>query len=395
MTDSIRTVLDLTNMSRLARMDIDATIGRDLSPLGEVKRQYDKLSTQKSPLTDAKTSWRTRTELIDGEFVPTKIEASLNIPNAVAGQNVVHGTSVFAAAISAFYLQKIWMAESGVPGEELDKLTLGDIRLAGVTLSYPQECTSLADACSLVEAVRDVGRALYGEKCIVLSSSNDTVYIDRGDYELTIYNKTDLSHCAFKEGTPISALRALSPTIVRIEVKLGARFLQKRGLTSTESWRQAYAEGRYEQLFNELVRGTLRLEHHLRCKAPRPEVFARLTTLEAHILRDYLDGRDPRAAKAVLTSARPTNRFYELRRSLIDKSQVDIDIPWALHKRLRSAELVDRLVYRGDFDPAPKNTNWVFSRSSWDALRETLQALYDRALANRSHGPVALLSAHR
>ena len=379
MTDSIRVVLDLTKMTRQARMDIDATIGRDISPLGVVKRQYDKLSTQKSPLTYAKTSWRTRTELVEGEFVPTKIEANLNIPNAVAGQNVVHGTSVFAAVVSAFYILKIWMAESGVPGVELDKLTLADIRIAGVTLSYPEECDGLADACSLVQAARDVARTLYREKCTVLSSSNDTVYIDRGDYELTIYNKTDLSHCAFKEGTPVSALQALAPTIVRIEVKLGARFLQKRVLTSAESWRHAYAEGRYEKLFNELVRGTLRLDDHLRCKAPRPEVFAKLTALEAHILRGYLNGRDPRVAKAVLTSGRPTNRFYELRRSLMEKSQVDIDIPWALHRKLRSAELANRLIYRGDSDPAPKNANWAFSRSSWDNLRRTMHALYQEA----------------
>jgi hypothetical protein len=243
--------------------------------------------------------------------------------------------------------------------------------------------------------VRDVGRALHGDRCTVLSSSNDTVYIDRGDYELTIYNKTDLSHCAFKKGTPISALRALSPTIVRIEVKLGSRFLQKRALTSAESWRHAYVEGRYEQLFNELVRGSLRLDDHLRCKAPRPEVFAKLTALEAHILRGYLSGRDPRVAKAVLTSARPTNRFYELRRSLMEKAQVDIDIPWTLHKKLRSAELVSCLVYRGDSDLVPENTDWAFSRSSWDTLRGTMYALYDQALANASHDVATPLNPHR
>jgi hypothetical protein len=393
MTDSIRVVLDLTKMTRQARMDIDATIGRDVSPLGVVKREYDKLSTQKSPMSDAKTSWRVRTELIDRQFVPTKIEANFNIPNAVTGQNVVHGTSVFAAAVSAFYILKIWMAASGVPGAELDKLTLADLRIAGVTLSYPQECAGLTDACSLVQAVRDVGRALHGDKCTVLSSSNDTVYIDRGDYELTIYNKTDLSHCAFKKGTPVFALRALSPTIVRIEVKLGARFLQKRVLTSVESWRHAYAEGRYEQLFNELVRGTLRLDDHLRCKAPRPEVFAKLTALEAHILRGYLRGRDPRVAKTVLTSARPANRFYELRRSLTEKSQVDIDIPWALHKKLRSGELAERLIYRGDSDPAPTNANWAFSRSSWDNLLRTMHALYQQAVDNASRIGTLLGSA--
>jgi hypothetical protein len=395
MTDSIRTVLDLTKMSRQARMDIDATIGRDVSPLGEVKREYDKMSTQKSPLADVQTSWRTRTKLMDGQFVPTKIEADLNIPNAVVGQNVVHGTSVFAAAVSAFHLQKIWMAESGVLGEELDKLLLTDLRLAGVTLSYPQECADVREARTLIEAMFDVGQALYGEKCSRFGSSNDTVYIDRGDYELVIYNKTDLSHCAFKEGAPVAALRALAPTIVRIEVKLKSRFLQKRGLISAESWREAYAESRYKELFNELVRGTLRLDKCLRSKAPRPEVFAKLTALEAHILHGYLKGLDPRAAKAVLTSARPTNRFYELRKSLIAKAQVDIDIPWALDKKLRSAELVDRLVYRGDSDPAPRNANWAFSRSSWDALRGAMNELYHQALARPSREPTTLQANHR
>ncbi|MGF6182726.1 hypothetical protein ABIB42_003762 [Massilia sp. UYP32] len=381
MTDSIRISLDLTKMSTQARMVVDGTVTQDFNPKGRVKRTYDKASTQKSPMSDAKTYWRVRTEQIGNQVVPYKVEANLNIPNAVAGQNVLHGTSVFASAVSALYFLKIWMAESGVPGNELDKLTLTDVRLLGVTLSYPQHCVDRADASELVRAIGDLGRILYGDKCVVLSSSNETVYLERRDYMLTIYNKTNLAHCAFKESTPVSSLQAVSPTIVRTEVKLESRYLQENGLTSVERWRNAYAERRYEQLFNELVRRTLRLDDRLRYKAPRPEVFSRLSALEAHILRGYLRGLDPRAAKTVLTSSRPAARFHELRKSLMHKSQVDIDIPWSLHRKLRSAELGERLSYSGDFDSAPKDVDWVFSQSSWDGLRGTMYELYEQALA--------------
>ena len=140
MTDSIRISLDLTKMSTQARMVVDGTVAQDFSPKGRVKRTYDKASTQTSPMSDTKTYWKVRTQLIGNEVVPYKIEANLNIPNAVTGQNVLHGTSVPAAAVSALLFLKIWMAESCVPGNELDKLTLDDMRLRGVTLSYPQHC---------------------------------------------------------------------------------------------------------------------------------------------------------------------------------------------------------------------------------------------------------------
>jgi len=381
MTDSIRTNFDLTKMTARARMEVDATIGRDLNPQGEVKRMYDKGSSQLSPMADTKTFWTVRTERVNGEFVPKSIEAKLNVPNAVTGQNVLHGTSVFAAAVSAFHLQRIWMATSGVPRVELERLSLQDLTILDVTLSFPQICHTEIDARDLVHTIGELGTALYGKQCTIFRSSNDTVYIRRSDYELTIYNKTDLTHCTFKSGTPVSSVLKASPTIVRIEVKLKSAYLKKNGLTSIESWRNAYSAGLYEKLFNELVRGTCRLDvEKLRQKSPRPEVFAKLTGVEAHILRGYLRGLDPRRAHAIIDSARPPQRFYELRKALLRKALIDIDIPWAILSTLRSSDLGSRLVYQGDFDPAPKGSDWAFSRSSWDALRETMEDLYEKAL---------------
>jgi hypothetical protein len=382
MTDSIRTTFDLAKLSKEARMDVGATICSETTAWGELKRIYDKASTQTSPMADTKTYWHVRTEKdSEGNFVPVRIESRLNIPNAVTGQNVIHGTSVFAAGVSAFHLQRIWMASSGVSHQELDKLILEDISLDGVTLSYPQYCQAEAEARALVRDIYETAKGLYNDGCVVFSSGNDTVYIRRGEYEITIYNKTDLSHCAFKQGMPVQSVLELSPLIVRIEVKLGTRFLRKRGLLSLESWRHAYADGLYERLFKDTVRKTLRLEgERLRHKAPRQEVLSKLTPTEAHLLNGYLAGRDPRRARAVIESARPSNRFYELRKALLDKAQVDIDIPWATHKRLRCFELADSLMYRGDCDPAQEYVDWTFCRSNWSMLRESMYSLYEEAV---------------
>jgi hypothetical protein len=383
MTDSIKTILDLTKLSVPARMDVDAVICSEVHPSGELKREYSKPSTQQSPMADTKTTWLVRSEKSsDGYFVPTSIEANLNIPNAVAGHNIVHGTSVFASAVSAFHLQRIWMATSGVARTELDKLTLSDMSLSGATVSYPQHWLNEGVARGQVRAIYHTAKGLYGEQCTLFSSANDTVYIQRGEYEIVVYNKTDCSRCAFKPGTPVRSVLEMSSSIVRIEVKLGKRFLRKHGLLSVESWRNAYAEGLYEKLFDETVRKTLRLQKGgLRHKAPRPEVFSKLTEMEAHILYGYLAGRDPRESKAVMASSRPSNRFYELRKALLEKAQVDIDIPWATHRTLRCFELAQTLRYQGDFNPSPDLADWSFCRSSWDTLRESMHDLYEEAVA--------------
>lgn len=381
MTDSIRAVLDLSKLSEKARMEIRATISTDTTPWGEVRRTYDKSSTQKSPMADTKTFWRVRTEKApDGYFVPVRIEAKLNIPNAVTGQNVLHGTSVFAAAVSAFHLLRIWMASSGVPREELDKLTLADMMLAGVTLSYLLQCQSEAEARALISSIFVTGAGLYGDRCVKISSGNDTVYIPGGDFEITIYNKTDFSHCAFKPGMP--SVSEISPTIVRIEVKLGTPFLQKHGLSSVESWRTAYADGLYKTLFKQTIRKALRLEgERLRHKMPREQIFSKLTPIELHIIKGYLAGRDPRKSRAVSESARPSNRFYELRKSLLSKTQIDIDIPWVTHQTLRCFELEKSLLYPGDYEPVDEYVESSFCRANWNSLRRSLHSLYEIALA--------------
>jgi len=387
MTDSIKTVLSLAKIPEFVRMDVPANICNVNNAWGVRKQQYTKPSRQPSALVDTDTKWVVRcaagTADMEGYLVPASIDANLNIPNAVTGQNVVHGTSVFAAGVAALHLQKIWLAEAGIPREWLDLLGTDDVKLNGTTITYTFPFTDREWAENMVDAIMATGKVLYGKDCLSWHSGNDTVIIPGRDFTIVVYVKSDLSHCAWVDGAPVASITAAAEHIVRIEVKLGAPFLKKRGWTSLESWRDAYARGHYEKVFNETVRKALRLTgERLRHKAPRPEVFEMLTPTEAEVLRGYLAEPpiDPRESKTVTESASPTKRYYELRKPILKHARIDIGIPWTEHVKLRCFELEDTLVYPGDFHPTDEHAAWSFCESNWGALLERLIGAYGDAV---------------
>lgn len=393
MTDSIKTVLSLAKIPELVRMDVPAKICSVCTPHGEATERYTKPSRQPSALVDTDTKWLVRcapgTAELAGNLVPASIDANLNIPNAVTGQNVVHGTSVFAAGVAALYLQKIWLAEADIPREWLDLLGTTDVTLNGTTITYTFSFTDRAFAENMVDAIMATGKVLYGKNCLSWHSGNDTVIIPGRNFTIVVYIKSDLSHCQWVDGAPVASITAEAEHIVRIEVKLGLPFLKKRGLTSLESWRDAYARGIYEQVFNDTVRKSMRLTgERLRHKAPREEVFALLTPTEAEVLRGYLTEPpiDPRVSKTVLESASPTKRYYELRKPILKHARIDIGIPWSEHIKLRCFELEDTLVYPGDFHPTDEHAAWSFCESNWTTLLERLNGAYeDASMAAEAH----------
>lgn len=399
MTDSIKTILSLAKLPELVRMDVPAKICNVCTPHGEATERYTKPSRQPSALVDTDTKWLVRcvpgTAALEGNLVPATIDANLNIPNAVTGQNVAHGTSVFAAGVAALYLQKIWLAQAGIPREHLDLLTTSDVSLSGATVTYTVPFLDHAQAVELVDAILATGKALHGARCISWHSGNDTVRIPGRDFTVIVYIKSDFSHCEWVDGVPAESIQTEAKHLVRIEAKLGLPFLQKRGLTSLESWRDAYARGVYEKVFNDTVRKSLRLTgERLRHKAPRPEVFSLLTPTEAEVLRGYLAEPpvDPRESKTVVESASPTKRFYEVRKPILKHARIDIDIPWIEHIKLRCFELEDTLVYPGDYHPAEDHAAWSFCESNWGTLLERLNGAYEDALAAADAKQSALLA---
>jgi hypothetical protein len=387
MTDSIKTILSLAKIPESVRMDVPAKICNVCTPHGEATERYTKPSRQPSALVDTDTKWVVRcaagTAELEGILVPASIDANLNIPNAITGQNVVHGTSVFAAGVAALYLQKIWLAEAGISREWLDLLGTDDVKLNGTTITYTFPFTDQEPPGNLVDAMMATAKVLFGKDCLSWHSGNDTVIIPGRDFTIVVYIKSDLSHCEWVDGAPVASITAAAEHIVRIEVKLGLPFLKKRGLTILESWRDAYARGVYEQIFNDTVRKSLRLTgERLRHKAPRPEVFEMLTPTEADVLRGYLAEPPvaPRESKTVVESASPNKRLYELRKPILQKARIDIGIPWTEHVKLRCFELEKTLVYPGDFHPSAEHAAWSFCEANWGALLERLKAAYETAL---------------
>lgn len=387
MTDSIKTSLSLAKLAELVRMDIPANICTVSTPWGENTGRYTKPSRQKSPLADTHTKWVVRCELGTGNLadysVPSQIDADLNIPNAITGQNVEHGTSVFAAGIAALELQRRWLADCGLPREQLDLITTSDVKLNGTTITYLMPFNTKDAAIHLVKAIEATGRVL-NKRCTSWESTNETIMLPGRDFTMIAYIKTDLSHCKFKNGAPVRSIIEQGSYIVRIEAKLGLPFLRKLGRVELESWRNAYLDGVYETIFNETVRKSLSLAGtRLRHKAPREEVFGLLTETEATVLRGYLaePPLDPRQAKTVTESSSPNQRFYEIRKPILRLAKIDIDIPWKEHVKLRCFELADKLIYPGDYNPADDRACWCFCKANWANLLEQLRQSYEIALA--------------
>lgn len=384
MTDSIKTSLSLTRLSPLVRKDIPANLCTVSTPWGELVERYTKPSYQKSGMTDTKTKWVVRCgpDLANPSLgeVPQQIDADLNIPNAAKGHNLEHGTSVIAAGVTALELQRIWLATRGLPRHELDLLTTADVSVRGTTITYSFPRATKEEAVALVEAIKVTARVL-NPRCTVESSTNDTVIIPKRDHTIKVYIKTNLEHCKFAAGAPVAGLVDRAAYIVRVEVKLGVRFLRKMNLLILDSWRDAYEKGVYEQIFNETVRKSLRLDERLRHKEPREEVYARLTPTEARLLRGYIAGRDPRKFQSVVASRSPGKRLSDLRRRLLALAQTDIDIKWAEHVNLRCRELADTLHYPPDYHPSEEHTPWCFCQADWSNLQQDLRQTYETALA--------------
>ena len=385
MTDSIKTTLDLSKLSPTARQNIPAQICTVCTPWGEITGRYTKPSTQRSAMAETKMKWVVRCSIdkisCGPDNLPIQIDADLNIPNAVVGHNLEHGTSVFAAAVAALELIRIWLAQCGLPREELDRLGIEDIMLGGVTITYLMLCRSDRDAQRLLDAI-DVTGEIVNPRAESWRSTNKTVVLPARDHTVKAYIKSLFDSCAFPEGAPVNELKEQAGSIIRIEVKLGRMFLEVHGFLHLELWRAAYETGLYEELFALTVRKALLLHKtKLRHKEPREEVFARLSATEAELLRWYLAGNGVDDFQSIANSSSPLKRKSELRRTLLKAADIDIDIPWKDHIRLHCWELYDTLVYPGDYLPSAEHAPWCFCRANWGNLLAELRRTYEETVA--------------
>lgn len=381
MTDSLKISLDLTKLPLHARRKVPLRIGTDRDQFGDIFFRGPKPTKQFSPMSGTKTKWIVRAEklLVDGAWidVATGIDADINLPNALMGQNLEHGTSVYAAGVGAFWLLKIWLARAGVDRMALDKLGPADVLLRSVTLTYLIECLSEAEAQALVDDLCLTVKIL-SSRAETYESTNKTLKMPTNAGALAAYLKTLLKHCKFVEGAPTAGIVGANRKIVRLESKISATYLAKVDMTSLLSWRDAYAEGLYEQYFQNTVLDPLHLD--LRHNRPRPEAMGKLTPMERRFVEFYLDGGNPQDFPNVIGSAFPTQTLSKLRTVVRKKLKIDTDIPWTKHQELRCFTLKDRMQYPGDYCPPTDRAAWCFCRESWPATLKRLQDCFEQAI---------------
>lgn len=389
MTDSIQTTLRLDRIPALDRKFIPAHLCTVTDLLGKKIDTYIKPSQQKSPLADTQTKWivRCRIDRYTPELdeIPYQIDADLNIPNALTGQNLEHGTSVYAAGIAALEMQRIWMARAGIGRAVLDLLTADCVELRGVTITYLHRCDSQEDADQWVRKIAGTGKILNG-KCELRDSTNITVILPYRTFTIKIYNKTILEHCKFPADAPKDDLISNGQCLVRIEVLLKAEFLDSKlkgkSRKTLNSWRDAYAEGLYELIYEMTVVKKLGLGlKPLRHRAPRPEVYSQLSQTEGDFLRWHIDGNPAREFKSVVESGAPISRYSELRLAVLKVARVDVEIPWDQHTQLSCYELAPKFGYPGDYYPSDDRAPWSFCKENWPVLRQRLRDKYERAIA--------------
>lgn len=388
MTDSLKITLDLTVFPPHIRQMVPIVVGKDVDQFGEIYGHGIKPIKRPSPLSGAEMMWIVRAENGYVGGMPTllakSIDADLNLPSATVGQNLEHGTSVFAAGTAALWLLKTWLASEGIAAEYLDRLDTSCVRLRGVTLTYLMHFDCAADAREFVQDVRITAQILH-KATRFFESTNETVKMPTKYGHLMAYFKTFLGHCRWPEGAPVDELIRANHRLARIESMLNREALREMRREHLNSWKNAYSEGLYKDLFDKTVVAPLRL--NLRHNRPRPEALAKLIGDEREFVEWYLEGNDPRQFRAILKAAYPTDAYSKLRLAVLRACDLETNIPWRDHVRLRGYKLRDMLVYPGDYSPAAERSVWCFCRDNWQRLLDSLIGSYMASVArNRPEG---------
>lgn len=384
MSDSLSLSLDLRGLPVDIRNLVPLVVGTHQDQHGEQIHRGLRPVKHPSPFAKTHFQWIVRGEPLspsDHTGVPCRIDADLNLPNALTGQNLVHGTSVFAAGIGGLMLLKTQLATLGIPLAYLQQLDETAVSLRGGTLTYLLPATSREAAQDIVRKICNTVDILYGARAVYFKSTNETIKYPLAGRKVivTVYHKTDLSHCAFPDGAPVSELIQEGQCLVRIEVHLTGTYLREQGLTRLQAWKDAHSSGLYAHLFEEHVVKPLRLE--LRHREPRPDAYIGLSVQEREFLAFYLRGNDPRSFPSVLRAAQPGKTYSRLRLAVL-ALRIDTDIPWAKHQQLRAFELLDIVRYPGDYVPRPETAAWSFWKESWPQRLMGMEELCAQTAAN-------------
>lgn len=404
MTDSIKSILDLSRLSKaeLEHIPVERTVRLKPKAPGPLI-PFAAWMTIPSPLT--RNGMRVKV-ITDKEFTPKALIADFNIPSATVGQNAELGHSCYAANTIALDILKIFLAQYRVPRDSLDLLSVEDIQIGRVTITYLIPAPEGRHAQAIIDAIghrfqqffptikaKAGARARakntrYGGS-IVGSKDSLTAYLHQRGWEIRTYSSPantiegDINDLVHQERV------AFARNVVRIELTLTAEELRKHGLQPAAAWRTAHAEGIYHRLFDDYVRNrALRLHERLRTDRPKRTAIMKLSENNRHIVLGYLDGKALADCKLL---KRPSKVAAQKAKSAAIKAilkllRIDMNIPWAEHAKLGNTWMEKAIVYAGDHHPPAERVPTSFCQANLPAIQEQLQVALDRLFALRNAG---------
>ncbi|MRW87536.1 hypothetical protein GJ698_26035 [Pseudoduganella sp. FT26W] len=402
MTDSIKSILNLSALPKamLEHIPVVCT-GRFKPKAPGPLTPFHSWQTVPSPLTRNGMRFKVVT---DAELVPTALIGDFNIPNATVGQNAELGHSCYAANLVALDLFKTFLAKHGVPRDALNLLSVEDMQANSATITYLVPVPAGRDAQSILgeiahrfeqffpvikpknDSKAKTKKPQYGGSTVG-SKGSRTAYLRQRGFNIRAYS-SPIDTIEGDPNDPVHQSRiAFVRNVVRIELTLTVERLRKHQLQPATAWATAHPDDVYENLFNEYVREKgLRLHERLRTDKPKETDLAKLSDVNRHIVEGYLAGKDlagcellKRSSKLAVQKAKSAAA-----RAIFKLLRIDINIPWAEHRKLGNTWMEKVIVYPGDHHPPAERVSTSFCQANLPALQAQLQIELERQLALQS-----------
>lgn len=328
----------------------------------------------------------------------------INVPACVVGHNRQLVNGVPAAARASLKLLKYWLALNGCSRQALERIKLKNVELQSVTITILYTFASgklareaLREFRNHSEAVLNVKKKRDGKtKEVAFSCPPEplgrpedytyTSYVRMREFMLSAYVKEVNQPNAFllplENAELESEIQELSERTLRVEIKVNGKWLHGKGLDRVAKWENNDAA--YQTVF-ELVRTTLRLDEDLRAHRLKKTTVNTLKLsakvkkyltyhLNGNLVREHPDFKDwdydPNLRKV-----------YSSAKKAIEKAtHLNIAVRYLTQIKNASTMLPGLLKYPGEFVPAPRHADFVFSRSSAPGHMKKLNKAIDDVL---------------
>jgi hypothetical protein len=326
---------------------------------GEILLELSERITVTSPLTRAKFKVQAIYENNDirkGAVVGYKVE--INIPASTIGNNVLPNNMVCSASKLLRLLLQYWLLSKGCSVAATKAISLEHASLVSVTLTYLLPCKDHLDALAANQELFDCGEALKNRlsskaknPVFKFGGSTDfTAYFKGNGFQISSYVKsgpTEKAYASFPSKEVENGIYAEGEKLLRVEIKLGGKWLKDHNLDTSAAWKQNSGKNPYEMGML-VIRKYFRTDERLRTRRPRPSDLHTLSPRDQEILESHLAGNDVRQ------HIKDNQYFSAIKIRILKKLRIDITIPWKEQSTKISPRLADLLKYSNRYRLSPQ-----------------------------------------